>query len=149
MLKGRFVEKWGRVSPFLTCEFEFPHAPHLGASSVDLLVDTGAERTTLSRTAAENAGLNLAALPDGGTSTGVGGVTAMRVVESRLSVQGYSTFLRQLRISESRHSVPSILGRDFIREFALFMEESTDRVLFLAAADVEMYGLAGLGRAGA
>ena len=139
------MEIGGRIIPFLTCNFEFPHTPHLGVGSVDLLVDTGADRTTLSRMAAETIGLDLSALPDGGTSTGVGGVTALRVVESRLSVQGYSTILRQLRISESRHPVPSILGRDFMRRFALFIEERTGRVLFLDQTDINMYGLAALG----
>jgi hypothetical protein len=144
MISGHFSSVGSRNFPFLRCYFDFPHDPSIGTKGVDLLVDTGAERTTLSRVMAESVGLNIAALPDGGTSIGVGGATPMRIVESRLSVQSYSTpFL--LYISESCHQVPSILGRDFIRRFALFMEERTRRVLFLDQTDIDMFGLAALG----
>ena len=113
---------------------------------MDLLVDTGADRTTISREMAESIGLDLATLPDGGTSTGVGGVSTIRQVRVSLSVQGFSTEF-WLRILESRQPAPSVLGRDFIANFAMFMEERTGRVLFLDQTDIETYGLAALGSA--
>ncbi len=140
MISGKFTDAGVRRVPYLTCEFEFPQFPHLGTSSIDLLIDTGADRTALSRTMAESIGLDLSILPDGGTSTGVGGVTAVRMVESALSVQGYSVTL-WVRIQESRHRAPSILGRDFMLSFALFMEERTGRVLFLDPDDLDRLGL--------
>ena len=37
------------------------------------------------------------------------------------------------------NTMPSLLGRDIIDEFALFMERRTDRVLFLDYAEVEEF----------
>ena len=144
MIRGYFTQRRGRRIPYLTVDIEFMDAPQLGTTGIDLIIDTGADRTSLSREAAESLGLNLDILPDGGISTGIGGVTALRMVESRLSVQGYSTTI-WIRIQESRHSVPSILARDFLQYFALFMEARTGRVLLLDQADVETCGLAALG----
>ena len=143
MLRGHFGSEGGRIWPYLRCYLEFPYAPYLEGLEVDLLVDTGADRTTISRETAERAGLSLDTLPDGGTSTGVGGVTAVRTALTQLSVQGYSTAL-WLRILESRHPSASVLGRDFMAGFALFMEERTRRVLFLDADEVAGLGLDGL-----
>lgn len=144
MIRGHFGSLGGRNAPYLRCYLEFPEFPDLEGGEVDFLVDTGADRTTLSRPAAENMGLNLATLPDGGTSTGVGGVSAVRMVESQLLVQSFSiTFW--LRIWESQHSSMSVLGRDFIRYFALFIEERTGRVLFLDRAEIVEHGLTDLG----
>lgn len=144
MFKGFFVDERTRRVPYLRCDIRFPEAPHLGTHRIELLVDTGADRTTISRTIAEGIGLDLSGLPDGGTSTGFGGVTAVRMVESNLSVEGHTVAL-WLRILESRHPISSALGRDFMANFALFIEERTGRVLFLDQTDVETYGLATLG----
>jgi hypothetical protein len=35
----------------------------------------------------------------------------------------------------------SLLGRDFMRDFALFMEERTGRVLLLDQDDLESFGI--------
>lgn len=141
MISGEFRGRGRRIVPYLTCDFDFPVVPGIGRKTIDLMVDTGADRTTLSRSTAEAIGLNLATLPDGGTSSGVGGISALRQVRSRLSVQGYSTTL-WLAIHESRFTAPSLLGRDFMADFALFMEERTRRVLFLDPDDVARLGLA-------
>ena len=138
---GEFKGRGRRIVPYLTCNLDFPDVPRIGRKTVDLMVDTGADRTTLSRSTAESIGLNLATLPDGGTSSGVGGMSALRQVRSHLSVQGYSTTL-WLAIQESRFTAPSLLGRDFMADFALFMEERTRRVLFLDPDDVARLGLA-------
>ena len=143
MIVGEFSERGRRIVPSLTCSFNFPDVPHIGTKVIDLIVDTGADRTAISRSTAETIGLNLEVLPDGGTSSGVGGVSALRQVRSHLSVQGYSTTL-WLAIHESRTPAPSILGRDFMANFALFMEERTGRVLFLDPDDVARLGLSGL-----
>ncbi len=146
MLNGYFSDNGVRNAPYLACYLQFPDVPHIELSPIEFLVDTGADRTTLSRPTAENIGLDLAILPDGGTSSGVGGVSAARQVRTQLSVQGYSAIF-WLRILESRHPAPSILGRDFMSNFALFMEERTGRVLFLDQADIDTHGLAALGSA--
>lgn len=145
MFRGYFTGEGTRRVPYLTCNMGFPDAPHLGTTSVDLLVDTGAETTILARSVAENVGLDFATLPDGGTSTGIGGITTTRALRAAISVEDYSTIM-WVRVQESRHSVPSILGRDFIRHLALFIEERTGRVLFLDRRDIDEYGLTYLGR---
>ena len=144
MFKGYFTGEGTRRVPYLTCNFRFPGAPHLGTASVDLLVDTGAESTILARRVGESIGLDIATLPDGGISTGIGGATATRTVESTISVQDYSITL-WVRIQESHHPIPSVLGRDFMANFALFMEQSTGRILFLDRADITEHGLTNLG----
>ena len=144
MFKGYFKGEGTRRIPYLICDIAFPDAPSLGTTSVDLLVDTGAETTILARSVAESIGLDLATLPDGGTSTGIGGITATRAVRATISVEDYSTTM-WVRIQESRHYVPSVLGRNFIRHLALFIEERTSRVLFLDRRDIAERGLADLG----
>ena len=59
-------------------------------------------------------------------------------------VGGYTIPLT-LSIPEAQRPITSVLGRDFIDNFALFMEERTRRVLLLDETDVEIYGLATLG----
>lgn len=144
MIRGRFREIGRRATPILTCDIEFPDVPHIGTRTVDFLVDTGADRTTISRGMAESIGLDLTTLPDGGTSTGVGGISAIRQVRVSLSVQDFSTEF-WLCVLELRQPAPSVLGRDFIANFVLFMEERTGRVLFLDQVDIESHGLAALG----
>ena len=43
--------------------------------------------------------------------------------------------------------IPSLLGRDFMSNFALFMEEGTGKVLFLDEEDLSTLGLSILGQA--
>jgi hypothetical protein len=103
---------------------------------VPLLVDTGADRTVLSPTDAirltRRFGVNLDDLPQGVPSTGVGGQAFTRAVRAVLNIESFSTPLT-LTVLEpilSRLlSIPSLLGRDVLSHFALFMEERTSRVL--------------------
>ena len=74
----------------------------------------------------------------------MGGETSTLLVESMIYVGGYTIPLT-LSIPEVQRPIPSVLGRDFIANFALFMEERTGRVLLLDEAEVEMYGLTTLG----
>ena len=142
MIRGAYRERDGYLRPYLTCDLEFPDVPRTRKIRVPLLVDTGSDKTTISLPLAESAGLIPATLPDAGTSTGVGGVTAARQVLTRLSVQGHtSTFW--LRIRESRHTIPPVLGRDFMVDLALFMEERTGSVLFLEPEEVARLHLPG------
>ena len=58
-----------------------------------------------------------------------------------LTVQGYSTST-DLHVPEARQPIPSLVGRDFMAKFALFMEERTERVLFLNEEDLNAVSLA-------
>jgi hypothetical protein len=102
------------------------------------LVDTGADRTVLSPIDAirltRRFGVNLDDLPQGVSSTGVGGPASTRIIRAVLNIESFSTPLT-LTIPEPIRNrilpIPSPLGRDILSHFALFMEERTSRVLFL------------------
>ena len=135
MIRGYFSTVGTIRRPFLFCEFEFPHNPEASKAAVELLVDTGADRTILSPVDAETIGIDTSILDVGRRSSGIGGVTPTRVIESRIIVQNFATPLR-LHIPEARLPIPSLLGRDFMSNFALFMEERTGRVMFLDQEDL-------------
>ena len=108
------------------------------------MIDTGADRSLLSPKDAVGIGLDFSILDRGPASRGVGGETPTLLVESMIYVARYTIPLT-LSIPEAQRPIPSVLGRDFIANFALFLEERTGRVMFLDERDVEIYGLATLG----
>ncbi len=141
MIRGYFSTSGGVASrPYVYCDVDFPSQSNIGTVGVDLLVDTGADRTILSPLDAERIGLDLSKLHVGRPSRGVGGRISTKVVESRLSVQGYTAVI-ELYIPETRQPIPSLLGRDFISDFALFLEDRTGRVLLLDQSDIASLGL--------
>lgn len=144
MIRGYFSESDGISRPFLRCLVDFPQIPNAKGIAPEFLVDTGADRSLLSPRDAIWTGLNFSILGRGPASRGVGGETSTLLVESRIRVAGYTIPLT-LSIPEVQRPIPSVLGRDFIANFALFMEERTERVLFLDETDIETYGLAALG----
>ena len=73
---------------------------------------------------------------------GISGETSTLVIESDLTVQGYSRPLT-LHIPEVRQPVPSLLGRDFMSNLALFIEERTGRVLFFETGELASLGIPG------
>ena len=144
MIRGYFRSVGGRNRPFIRCLVYFPSAPNTRVIAPEFLIDTGADRSLLSPRDAIGFGLDFSILSRGPTSRGVGGETPTLLVEAMIYVGGYTIPLT-LSIPEAQRPIPSVLGRDFIANFALFMEERTGRVLFLDETDVEMYGLTTLG----
>jgi len=144
MIRGYFSESDGINRPFVRCLVYFPSFPNTRAIAPEFLIDTGADRSLLSPREAIGIGLDFSILGRGPTSRGVGGETSTLLVESMIYVEGYTIPLT-LSIPEAQHPIPSVLGRDFIANFALFLEERTDRVLLLDETEVEVYGLATLG----
>ena len=141
MIRGYFSTIGAVRRPLLYCSLEFPKHPNVGAAGVELLVDTGADRTILSPIDAESMGLDASSLDVGLGSRGIGGEISTRVVESKLTVQGYSTSIT-LHVPEVRQPIPSLLGRDFMAKFALFMEERTERVFFLEEEELHTVSFA-------
>ena len=141
MIRGYFSTVGAVRRPFLYCSLEFPKHPYVGAAGVELPVDTGADRTILSPIDAESMRLDASSLDVGLRSRGIGGEISTRVVESKLTVQGYSTSIT-LHVPEVRQPIPSLLGRDFMAKFALFMEEKTERVLLLDDDDLSAVSFA-------
>lgn len=137
MIQGYFSIELGRRRPFIDAVFQFPTLDNQ-AIQVPLLVETGADRAILSPTDAlrlsRRFGVNLGELPQGAQSTGIGGQASTRTVEVILSIDSFSTSLT-LTILEAVPGrllpIPSLLGRDILSHFALFMEERSNRLLLL------------------
>ena len=136
MIRGHFSGAGPIRRPHVFCQFEFPGYPPIPQTGLDFLVDTGADRTTLSPHEAERLGLVVSSLDMGRSNRGIAGSVLTRVVECQLTMQDYTTQL-PLQIPEIRMPVPAILGRDIMVDFALFMEERTGRVLLLNQNEVE------------
>ena len=143
MIRGYFSTQGTRRRPFIDAIFQFPT---LNSRSLDviLLVDTGADRTLLSpldaRRFVRRFALDLTTLPRGALSTGIGGQSDTRTLETVLILDTFSlpillTILDPPPGPMSR--IPSLLGRDVLSHFALFLEERTNRVLLLEAHEAD------------
>ena len=119
--------------------------PRLNISGkVNFLIDTGADSTLLGPADAFRLGIDIALLPRGAISRGVGGASETVQAQGMVLFEDHSFPLtlrilapRTRRQQEIRHSIPSLLGRDVLSQFALFFEERTNRVLLLTAAEVD------------
>ena len=139
MIRGRFSSPRAGRRPFVVASVQFPASGNRRLD-VRLLVDTGADSTVLGprdalRLGAE-LGIDLSALPHGRALRGVGGLVQTRTIEAEVSFVGSPVLLPLPALSMMLpvlplRPVPSLLGRDLLAHFALFMEEHTGRVLLL------------------
>ncbi len=139
MIRGHFVALGTRRRPFFK---GVVHFPPLGRSlAVRLLVDTGADRTILGPLHSERLrtelGMDFAALRRGQPGMGIGGQVATRIVEAVLILDTVALplTLTILEPTAPLSPIPSLLGRDILAHFALFLEERTSRVLLLEPAE--------------
>lgn len=146
MIRGYFSTTGSRRRPFIHSLFEFPTLANRSLD-VELLVDTGADRTSLApldaRRLAARLGVDISALPQGDPSTGVGGPMETRTIEAVLTLDRFSTPIT-LTILEPRDPflpIPSLLGRDILFRFMLIVEQRTDRVLLLAPEEARALNL--------
>ena len=142
MIRGYFSTEGKRQRPFVEAVFRF--APSNEEFNVPLLVDTGADRTILAPIDALRLALDfdvdLTKFEQGPPSTGVGGPATTRIVQTVLRIDAFETPL-QLTILEPASSgrispIPSLLGRDVISRFGLFIDQCTNRVLLLEKEEV-------------
>jgi len=136
MIRGYFYTIGAIRRPFISARFQFPTLNNrlLG---VELLVDTGADRTILSPGDAERLGIDITTLASGTPSTGVGQrPVPTRTIQAALILQPLLIPLT-LTIPETPNPIPSLLGRDILSHFALFMEERTSRVLLLEPPEAD------------
>jgi len=143
MIRGYFSTQGTRRRPFIDAILQFPT---LNDRSLDvkLLVDTSADRTILSpldaRRLARRFALDLTTLPQGVPSTGVGGRSDTRTLETVLILDPFSLPI-VLTILDPPPGplprIPSLLGRDVLSHFALFLEERTNQVLLLEAHEAD------------
>ena len=120
--------------------------PDLGiyGMNVSFAVDTGASRTIIGHRDALSLsgahGVDLAKLPTGRQSLGIGGLASLR--QTRVSMRiGSFNVDQDIPILEPIPGrivgLPSLLGRDILSHFALLMEERTSRVLLLEPAEAD------------
>jgi predicted aspartyl protease len=146
MIRGLLLGPPARLRPFITARLSIPSQHIVG--EVDFLVDTGADSTLLAPRDALDLGLDLAQLPRGPTSTGVGGSSTTVYADATITLDT-RTFALRLRILAPRPGrqraalarIPSLLGRDILVRFALFFEERTGKVLLLEPQEADALGL--------
>lgn len=106
-------------------------------------IDTGADRTILGSNdtdALVRSGLILGTLPTGPNSAGVGGRVRTRLIDAVLTLESTEIRLALTLLEPSSTSgtrIPSLLGRDVISRFALFLEERTARVYLLDQGEAD------------
>lgn len=136
MIRERFLGIGGRLRPFMIGGISIPSQNVSG--EVNFLVDTGADSTLLVPPDALRLNLDVARLPEGPPVTGVGGLTRTVYTEAAIAF-GHLAYQLPLRIlapvddeqARSLRRIPSLLGRDILSHFAVFIEERTSRVLLL------------------
>ncbi len=136
MIRGKLVI-WGpRSRPFVDAIFELA-PPYAASFEIPLLVDTGADRTIIAPLdairLARELHTDLATLPRGDLSTGVGGEPETRTIEATLTLDTFSTPITVtiLQPHPPLRAIPSLLGRDIVSRFTLILDQRTDRVLLL------------------
>ena len=140
MTTGYFVAEGAYRRPYVEVEVTF-----LEASSRTLkfafVVDTGADHTLLSpgdaRRLYRELGLDIRTMPRGNPIGGIGGYAETRLVRSTLVIGSYETTmpLHAGDLPPGPSDMPSLIGRDIIYDFALFMEHSADRLHLLRTGE--------------
>ena len=141
MIRGFFEGVPGRKRPYVTVRIEIV-AGH-PTKDVDFLVDTGADRSLLSLSDAAGLGLDAGSLPTH-RSLGIGGTASMGLIEAVLVFGGreIGALVRVLVPGEpvqraTQVRIPSVLGRDVLSRFGLYVEERRDLVLLLEPAQAD------------
>ena len=136
MTMGYFVAQGDFRRPYVEVEVTFHDA---GNQSIDIefVVDTGADHTLLSPSDARRLhnqlGIDIRTMPRGNPIGGVGGYAETRTVRATLVIGDYETTmpLHVVDMPPGPNDMPSLIGRDIIYDFALFMEHSTDTLILL------------------
>jgi len=146
MIRGRFEGLPGRRRPYVTAHLTIPSQNISG--EVSFLVDTGADSIVLAPTDALFLGIDTLSLEQGVPSRGIGGTTPTVSTAAILTLNN-RVFNIVLRILAPRsrqqqralRTIPSLLGRDMLSHFGLFVEERTNRVLLLEPHEADSLNL--------
>ena len=122
--------------PYIDLDVDFP-APINARIRVSFVVDTGADRTLLSAQVAQELerqfDFDIRSLEPDISIAGVGGLVDTRRIEATVS-QGRHWLTAPILIIDAvpgPNTVTSLLGRDFMDDYALFLERHNERVLLL------------------
>lgn len=147
MIKGFYKEELGFARPYVLAKIIFPKfdiSEHL-----EFLVDSGADSTMISERDAMRIGLDYTKLEKSKKDVGgIGGKAETYVAEVIIKIQ--RDFVERVKVLVIKHlipedmkeeerkelvnlyrRIPSILGRDIIDNFGLFMHKRTHRILLL------------------
>ena len=144
MATGYFVAEGAFRRPYINVVVTFLDAGNQSIE-IEFVVDTGADHTLLSPSDADRLhselGLDIRTMPRGNSIGGVGGYTETRMVRATLVIGSYETTMpiHVVDMPPGPYDMPSLIGRDIIYDFALFMEHSADR-LFLLRDAAELSG---------
>ena len=145
MTTGYFVVEGDFRRPYVEVEVTFLDA-NTRTLKFAFVVDTGADHTLLSPSDAQRLhnqlGLDIRTMPRGNSIGGVGGYAETRMVMATLVIGSYETTMpiHVVDLPPGPYDMPSLIGRDIIYDFALFVEHSADR-LFLLRDAAELFGL--------
>ena len=114
------------------------------AITVEMLIDTGAEITVIGTqdayAIAKATGLDLASLPQGNPIVGIGGSVPTRIANLVVRIGEFSSLMPMTILdpqSDEAPLIPSLLGRDAISQFGLFIDRRTQKVLLLEDDEVD------------
>ncbi len=133
MIRGYFRSAGpANPSPYVDGAVSIPSVGVIGMR-VRFLIDTGSDRTLIGDIDADRMvryyNIDAGNLEEGVQSQGIGGIVSTREVQVTLQLEDFSTSLT-IDILEpipgQQPSVPSLLGRDILSHFALFVEERTN-----------------------
>ena len=145
MATGFFVAEGAFRRPYINAVVTFLDADNQSIE-IEFVVDTGADHTLLSPSDADRLhselGFDIRTMPRGNPIGGVGGYTETRTVRATLVIGDYETTmpLHVVDMPPGPNDMPSLIGRDIIYDFALFMEHSADRLYLLRTAE-EIIGI--------
>ena len=145
MISGYFqLDDDGVTRPYIDLAVEF-HEPIDARLVVTFIVDTGADRTLLSSHIAERLradfDFDIRSLEEDNPIGGIGGQVNTRKARVTLySGNQWITSNMSITVIDAvpgPETMPSLLGRDIVDDFALFIERRTQRVLLLDAGETD------------
>lgn len=149
MIRGYFLPTSREAPPpYVIGLIDIPEVGVVGME-VRFLIDTGSDRTLIgdidSDRMARYYSVNAGNLDEGVPSQGIGGIVSTREAQATLQLEDFSTSLKidiLQPIPGQQPTVPSLLGRDVLSHFALFMEDRTNHVLLLEPAEADALPIA-------
>jgi len=145
MIRGFFEGAPGRRRPYVTVRVAVATGHRM--KEVDFLIDTGADRSLLSLSDAAGLGIESGGLP-AHRSVGIGGPAVMGSIQATLGFgqREIGALVRVLMPGDAgqrtvQERIPSVLGRDVLSRFGLYIEERRDLVLLFEPPEADALAL--------